>query len=271
MVEYTCGKCGKIFNKKYPYDIHINRQKPCSRENSSKCDCCDKTFTREDNLKIHKETSCKGKKNEILVLKEKLEETSNELKKLKEQLLNPSNSISNIASNNNTDQSTTVTTTSSHNNTSSNNTNSHNTVNTQNIVINFGQENINKLTGKEKSEILESSLYSIIKCAEKVHFNPRLPQQHNVYSTNIRSKHAYKYLDSKYVLTNQKELIDDIIENRKEDVRLLLTKYGMQIRAIYCEKIKGLLERMDNHDENEMKRARDAIAYLLFNNRDLII
>src|SRR2546428_1766921 len=31
MVQYTCGRCGKIFNRKYVYEKHLNRVKPCEK------------------------------------------------------------------------------------------------------------------------------------------------------------------------------------------------------------------------------------------------
>jgi hypothetical protein len=81
-----CNGCGKEFNKKYAYDVHKNRQKPCNIK-QFKCDGCGNTFTREDNLKTHVENSCK-KKNLII--------QKNELKIKLENALNALNELNNI-------------------------------------------------------------------------------------------------------------------------------------------------------------------------------
>lgn len=31
MVVYTCERCLKTFDKKYKYDVHVNRKNPCEK------------------------------------------------------------------------------------------------------------------------------------------------------------------------------------------------------------------------------------------------
>jgi hypothetical protein len=62
MVEYICGKCKKIFNRKSSYDTHINRKKSCD-DIGTECKHCHKNFSRRNNMKVHMKT-CKIKLKE---------------------------------------------------------------------------------------------------------------------------------------------------------------------------------------------------------------
>jgi hypothetical protein len=61
-----------------------------------------------------------------------------------------------------------------------------------------------------------------VKCVEKVHFNDAIPEQQNSYITGLKSEYGYKFIDGKFIATDIDDLIDTIIENRKEDVREIL-------------------------------------------------
>ena len=46
---------------------------------------------------------------------------------------------------------------------------------------------------------------------EKIHFNPKKPENHNVYISNIKNKYAMVYDGNKWNLKNQDETIGDLI------------------------------------------------------------
>jgi len=84
MVNYTCEKCNKEFNRKCNYLEHLNKKKPCRLiiettneppvtfkippninildDNINKCMYCGDIFTRKDVLKRHIDNRCKVKK-----------------------------------------------------------------------------------------------------------------------------------------------------------------------------------------------------------------
>jgi hypothetical protein len=132
MKEYKCENCGKIFGKKYNYEIHINRTKPCNppqikiddkNENfiganisneyvkkcldESKCAYCGNQYTRKNNVIYHMKHYCKKakeiekEKHEIFTrLKQenednkKKEEEENRLKEIENKLVEKEKKLS---------------------------------------------------------------------------------------------------------------------------------------------------------------------------------
>ena len=43
---------------------------------------------------------------------------------------------------------------------------------------------------------------------KKIHFNPRKPENHNIYISNIKNKYIMVYDGDKWNLSNQNETID---------------------------------------------------------------
>lgn len=65
MVEYTCHKCNKIFDRKSNYETHINRKKPCIAQKE-----VDKIQELEKNM----ETKLQSQQKEIEKLKEEIKQ-----------------------------------------------------------------------------------------------------------------------------------------------------------------------------------------------------
>ncbi len=207
---------------------------------------------------------------EIQKLKLELKKTQDINYKLSSKKSNATkkNQIDN-STNNNSNNTINNTTNNSNNITNSNN-NSNNTTNLISIV-NFGNESIAKLTAKDKKEILENCLFSIVKCVEKVHFNDAIPEQQNSYITGLKSEFGYKFIDGKFIATDIDDLIDTIIENRKEDVREILeNRKDMRISKLTIDKIEDLLDKLDSN-EGDLEYIRKEIRLLLFNNKDKVI
>jgi hypothetical protein len=301
MVEHICEKCNATFTRKSNYIYHINKKTPCvtayKRINDKyQCNYCPELVSRVDIIKKHIDICIERiksiKNKEIDELKNQLEDQKNinnqnkieihrlklELKKsqdlvhklsskkIKKKTIssNIDNSTNNTINNNTTNINNTI------NNISNLNNNSNNTTNLISIV-NFGDESISKLTTKDKKEILENCLYSILKCVEKVHFNDAIPEQQNSYITGLKSEYGYKYIDGKFIATDIDDLIDTIIENRKEDVREILeNRKDMRISKLTIDKIEDLLDKLDSN-EGDLEYIRKEIRLLLFNNREKVI
>jgi hypothetical protein len=199
-----------------------------------------------------------------------LQKVKHELKKTQDINYKLSSKKGNASKKKQIDNSTNNTT----NNNNSNNTitNSNNTTTNLINIVNFGNENIAKLTNKDKKEILDNCLFSIVKCVEKVHFNDAIPEQQNSYITGLKSDYGYKYVDGKFIATDIDDLIDTIIENRKEDVREILeNRKDIKVSKLTIAKIEDLLDKLDSNGRCDVEYIRKEIRLLLFNNRDKVI
>ena len=304
MSDYICSKCNEEFPNKSLFDRHINRKTSCVinylkiSDDKYACKFCNKDFTRSNYVKVHIETCVEkikiDKEKEINKLNELLEEKDekinlltakvqrleielNSFKKKKKTLVpiqQPIQPVQPTTNSNNTTNSHNTTNTNTNTTTNSNNVmeNSNNTTNNNTIIVNFGNESIAKLSAKDRKEILMECMLSISKCAEKVHFNDNIPNQQNTYLTSLKAQHGFKYVDGDFVATDLDELVEEILEKRKEDVREILeNRKDMKISKFTIDKIYDLLDQLDNGNEEKIQRIKTEIKYVLYNNRNKVI
>ena len=58
---------------------------------------------------------------------------------------------------------------------------------------------------------------AISKLIELKHFNEKHPENHNIKITNIHDKFAKIYKDKKWLVSNKKDIIQDLVENGYAD------------------------------------------------------
>jgi hypothetical protein len=210
----------------------------------NKCIRCDKTFSRLDSLKRHQKT-CKI--DIIIELKEEINE-------LKIKINNSNNKIIN------------------------NNKNQINngTIINNNIKVSFGYENIDDLSKKDQLKILNSGYMSLINLIDKLHLNPELPQYNNILVTNLKDKYCKIYDDeiNKYKTINKKEMIDNIITLRTNNLKEIYNKYNNknnkmhQFVLLLIEKLRSITP----DDEELMKYYKDLyeeIILLIYNKTEI--
>ena len=183
----------------YINNINIEHHKDNKKEHS--CIICKKAFTRESSLKRHLLSRCKtinnkiniecdknndNNDNNILKIVSELKEENNELKKTIMEL-----AINAKASNTNngiikTDNST--------NNTNTNNINNqvNGNITTNNIKIEFGKEDLDKISNDFFIKTLVNYSGAAIpsKIIEGIHFNPEFKEFMNVFISDISRNKA---------------------------------------------------------------------------------
>jgi hypothetical protein len=50
---------------------------------------------------------------------------------------------------------------------------------------------MSKIDKNEMLKVLQNGYYSTIKLAETVHFNPKYPENQNIYITNMKNHHTF--------------------------------------------------------------------------------
>ena len=186
MVVYKCKKCSLEFTKKYNYDKHLSRKKPCSLfETESKkkkhipiCNHCGTEFTRVDNLKRHQIKCIENKK---IINKNAQHQTGVKIQ----------------GNNNNT-------TTGDINNI---------TINNYNLYA-FGQEPHNDLSLHDKIKIFTSDknpMETIILCTN---LDPEKKNWHNVGYTDSHSAYGITFNGSQWENECISVILQNLIENK---------------------------------------------------------
>jgi hypothetical protein len=180
------------------------------------------------------------------------------------------------------------------NNTQTNNTQTNNTgtIN-NNIIFQFGKEDLSKIDDKFITDALKLSGYFIpIKMVENIHCNPLYPHFHNVYISNIDKGKAMIHTGEKWELSNYNAISDNLLDKSvnliEERVKEIATstatsvnrKMAFDRKMKVLEKIKQIDyddENNDHLDDNELRRrdylrkmSKDGIKLVLYNKRDTI-
>ena len=106
---------------------------------------------------------------------------------------------------------------------------------------------------------------------EYIHFNEKYPQFKNVIITNNTNNIAYKY-DSKkkkFIATDKKELIDDIIFERMSDIEEFYDNYEDKLDSKTKSIIKKYIDKL-SEDDDYKETMNKKIKLIIYNNRDKV-
>jgi hypothetical protein len=300
MTKFVCETCERNFQRRENLDYHKTHN--ACKQRDYKCRFCDAGFTSAANMYRHMKYNCKirkqneDEKTKIYERLLKLEEDNKRLAQLEEdnkklkhkvQLLekkntnNPGTTNTNTNSNGNTNANANTTTstntksinnvktvkTINSNNNNINNTNNGTVINNHFTLVGYGKEDLSKLDKKEMLKILQNGYNSTIRLTQAVHFNPKYPEYHNIYISNMKNKYAMMYDGATWGLTIKDDLIDRIYDDKKNYIEENLEDFIDSL----SESRKKALERWlaTNDDDIKIKNIKEQIKLLLYNNRKL--
>ena len=276
MDQYKCLICDKLFTQKQSLDKHIinkvcTGKKYDSEENDIKkykCKKCNKGFSIQSSRYRHENNSCKIVNNvknddliaKILILEKENTRLNTEHEKLKNEFLLFKNEF--LLLKNNISKIKTT------NNIYNGNITNGNVINNINLVC-YGKEDISKIDKTEFLEAVKCGYNSTLKLTETLHFNPKYPEYHNIYITNIKDKYAMMFCDSEWKLITKNDLIDKIYDDKKTIIEENIDDIIESI-SIYR---KNALLRWLNTDDNDSKisKIKNEIKLLMYNKRSMII
>ena len=283
MPNYKCARCLKDFDLKSDYTRHINRKFQCqesaancskaaakcskieeSNDDSIKCNYCGREFTRISSLNVHIRARCKVKKEndnkmeEMMTILIELKESNKEIKEKMTKLEEENTKYKKII-----------------NNTQNNNTqNSNNNIETQNNItfkINaYGHEDTSKITINDYKKILGRGMNSVPVLVEKLHFNENLPENHNVYISNLRDEYVLMYDGKIWRLNNRDEALQQLYEDKSD---ILETKFEELIERLDEPTIKmfNRFLKIKDTDEEKIKVIKKELKKTLYDNRKIVM
>ena len=245
MTEYKCSVCDYTSPQKESVIRHINRKKSCGQGTKEVievpveivCEYCNKKFASSISLRYHLKNSCKHKDDikdkEIKELKEKVKELEKQ-----------------------TEKPTVV--------------NNYNTINNT-LIINYNDTSLSKLQDKDINRIIEGSEepYHIIpRLIREVHFNPSIPENHNIFISNRgkNNKHINIYRNGHWEVENKSTEIDNLINDKETNLSDWVSEKGEK----YPEALEKFNEYLDQkYDEDVSKSVKEEVELVLYNNRHM--
>jgi hypothetical protein len=249
MSKYCCSECNYSSNRKDFVLKHINRKIKCIKGTNPivieipveiVCEFCKKEFSTVFSLERHSKNSCKEKNLHIEKLLNKNKELEQKLalaeKKLQTVVTNQTFNITN-----------------------------NNTI----IVLNgYNDTDISRLKDKHFLKAINKMLLSVPTMIKDVHFNPDIPENQNIYISNMRNGFVMVYnAETKNWDARPKgEMIDKLINDREYDIQEWLGEGDKYPKAM--QKFNEYLEKKE--EDGAQKMIKDEIELLLYNNRNMI-
>jgi len=272
-----CKKCNKVFAYNYLLIRHQSRKTSCIQKSAQtelnviglddkireidltikkkyeqsmnsknfKCYICMGNFTNKSNLSRHCMNFCNKKKQLV-----------NEKKNL---ILSKKNLQEKIYQNNNI------------------RTQNINIENNTNIVINiinpfkinsFGQEDVGHIKHEDYIKYMSTYFRGFLAFIENIHFNKNVPENHNVYISNINSKYAIVYENSQWKLKDRDEIIDKIKSDKFNFLDKKVEEMNKELDAKVKNKFEDFRNKLIELEEADVNTQKD-IKLMLYNNRHL--
>ena len=153
-----------------------------------------------------------------------------------------------------------------HSNSNSNNTN--NTIETQvNININaFGNENTEYLDDKAILDCISRVYKSIPSLVEKIHFDPKHPENHNIKITNKKLPYASVMGNNKkWKTVDRKDAIDTMVNNSYYILDDKFKEHKDKISESKQDHFRGFQSRFDREDKELMKEIKSEVDMMVLN------
>ena len=155
----------------------------------------------------------------------------------------------------------------------------NNTINNINngIINNFtlyahGHEDLSKIDKNELLKGIKQGFNSTTKLTELINFNPKYPEYHNIYISNMKSKYAMKYDGKEWTLVRKYDLIDNLYEHKRDYIHINMDEYSKSLSKVQRESIdRWMLLDEINPDDPIIRRIKSDIELLLYNSRGIPI
>jgi len=247
-----------------------------SAENN--CKYCEKEFASYKNKWRHENKNCKKKKEEeeakesmdklVNLLNEQMKEQKNEFKKeldkrdkeqnnqikdFKNQLEKRDKQIEELIK-------------------KSGINNNNITQNIQNNIklLAYKDTDISNITDKDIRTCMNHSNMCVPYLIKMIHLNPKKPENHNIYISNLKNGYIMVYDGDKWDTLNRDDVIEDMINNRScliEDKVENWLENGKNY-PIIMKKFERYLEKKEN--DIVLNKIKEEIRLMLFNNRNII-
>ena len=135
-------------------------------------------------------------------------------------------------------------------------------------LLNYNKTDYDFLTDNDYLRCFMDNNHCVKKLIEKVHFNPKKPENMNVYISCIKGKYVMVYRDNTWQIRDRQKQIDDLYETNE----LMLENWYDEYKETYPDIIKSFTRYLKNktNDTELIRSVKDEILMMLYNKRDMI-
>ena len=253
-----CRYCNKCFYESKELFRHFNTctdyREFLNKKSNNTCKYCEKTYSSNSHLNRHLKT-CKEKakdEEEKQNLLKVIDVLNQQLIEQREQLNKRDHQIDELIKKAGNTQ--------------------NNTLNTTNNIkiLAYKNTDLSHLTDNDYLQCIGHSNFCVPHLIKKIHFNPKKPENHNVYISNIKNKYAMIYDGIKWNLSNQLEVIDDLLDTNHEILEQKLEEW-LENGKDYPEIMTKFNRYLEKKEKDQVaNNIKEEIKLMLFNNRTMV-
>ena len=153
-------------------------------------------------------------------------------------------------------------------------------VNTNNItnniqnnfkLLNYKETDTSHLTENDYVRCLEHYNFCVPHLIRKIHFNPKKPENHNIYISNLKNSYVMIYMNNKWKVKNRDETISRVIDDKQIILEKKIQEW-VQSGKQYPKVMAKFSRYLEKREENDVINAiKEDIKLMLYNNRNMII
>ena len=151
-----------------------------------------------------------------------------------------------------------------------NNITNNNTINNTININNYGDEDLSFLKSKDFLQLFGGIYGAIPKLIEKIHFNPKYPENQNIKYTNKKLPYLKIRKDNKWQLVNKKHELLDLIDNKcfmlRERYYKILEKNKYNITEFQKKKFEEFMQKYHEEDKKMTLDLIERTELMLLNN-----
>ena len=270
MNKLACNNCNKIFASRSSRNYHV-KNKVCEKNPNIRCKYCFKTFAHKNSMYRHIRETCKKNKKQNNTCDEKQNALDEMLQEMTTKLSEFDEMKDRIKKLEKENEKLKLPLSLSYDRTTINNSmvNIHNGDNI-NLVVNvvpFGKEDMSKISKCDLLKVFKSGFNSTLQLTEATHFNPKYPEYHNVYISNLKNKYAMIYDGDDWEVVMKNDLIDQLYDNKRNYIEDNLNVFLESLTISQRNALDRWMSAEDDHPY--IKTIKNNIKLLLFNKRNL--
>ena len=245
------------------HNITTNDHKNSQNTTNIKCEYCKKGYSRIDSLNRHLKTCNEKQKDEearqsmselVKLLNEQLKQKDIELEKRDKQLEKRDKQIDELIK-------------------KAGINNSNITQNIQNNIklLPYKDTDLSTLREKDIIKCLNHSNMCVPQLIKMIHLNPKKPENHNIYISNLKNGYIMVYNGTNWDTLNRDDVIDEMINDKE---CLIQDKIEDWIETgvhypIIMRKFERYLEKKEKN--KVLNKIKEEIRLMLYNNKNLVI
>jgi hypothetical protein len=133
-------------------------------------------------------------------------------------------------------------------------------------LLSYTQTDISHLTDHDYMTCIKKINGCVVKMIEKVHFDPKKPENRNLFIPSMKDKYVMVYEDGNWKLNHTKDVIEKLYDEKEELISEWVEIHPDEIDSKTAFDRYLYLKNTDD-DEKNKKSLHDQTKVLLYNNR----